>query len=180
MNFKLQNGFSISDITSADKPTYIEHFQEKQIYNQTLNIPYPYTTADAEWWVNHVTEETKKQGRSVKWAIRRQDGFLVGGVGFDLFELGKSYKAEIGYWLAKDYWGQGIMTEVVSQMTHFAFSEFGLVKVTANIFSFNVGSARVLEKAGFQLEGILRHHYKKDGKFFDGKLYAKIKEGFAG
>jgi RimJ/RimL family protein N-acetyltransferase len=52
-----------------------------------------------------------------------------------------------------------------------------LIRITANVFAFNLGSARVLEKSGFQLEGFLRKHYKKDGKIFDGKLYAKIREG---
>ena len=121
-----------------------------------------------------MAETTARQGRSVNWAIRRSDGFLVGGIGFHDFELGKSHKAELGYWLAKSYWGQGIMTQAVDAVARFGFQEFGLLRITANVFHFNIGSARVLEKAGFQLEGYLRKHYKKDGKIFDGKLYAKV------
>jgi [ribosomal protein S5]-alanine N-acetyltransferase len=66
------------------------------------------------------------------------------------------------------------MTETVKKVTEFAFNEFGLVRITAHVFTFNIGSAKVLEKAGYSLEGILRKHYKKDGRIFDGKLYAKI------
>ena len=174
MKLNVNNGFFISDIVATDQAAYIEHLNEKQIYDQTLAIPYPYTEADAQWWVNNVADITKKQGRSVNWGIRRTDGFLVGGIGFHDFELGRSHKAELGYWLAKPYWGKGIMTEAVKVATKFGFMEFGLVRITANVFHFNTGSARVLEKAGYQLEGLLRSHYKKDGTIFDGKLYAKV------
>ena len=175
MNIKIDNHYSITDIFPGDKSAYVKHLAEKQIYEQTLNIPYPYTDADADWWINHVAEETKKQGQSVNWAVRKSDGLLIGGIGFRGFEPGKSHRAEIGYWLAKPYWGQGIMANAAKLASDFAFKELGLVRITANVFLFNMGSCRVLEKAGFQLEGILRKHYKKDGNVFDGKLYAKLK-----
>src|SRR5690242_9195846 len=99
MRLQLKNDFYVSDICSADKPAYLDHLREKQIYDQTLNIPFPYADADADWWINHVTEETKKIGRSVNWAIRSKDGRLIGGIGFHGAEPGKSHRAEIGYWL---------------------------------------------------------------------------------
>ncbi len=174
VNRRLGSGFSITEIFAYDKAAYLEHLQEKQIYDQTLNIPYPYTEADADWWIHHVAEETAKQGRSVNWAIRERGGVLVGGIGYHSLEIGKSHQAELAYWLARPQWGQGIITEAVKQVTALAFDEFDLVRITANVFAFNMASARVLEKAGFQLEGHLRNHYKKDGKVFDGKLYAKV------
>ena len=173
MQLKINDSFFISDIISGDQAAYIEHLKEKQIYDQTLAIPYPYTQADADWWIKNVSEVTKKQGRSVNWAIRDANHQLVGGIGFHDFELGKSHKAELGYWLAKPYWGQGLMTKAVQVVTPLGFKEFGLVRITANVFHFNTGSARVLEKAGYRLEGVLYKHYKKDGNIFDGKLYAK-------
>ena len=176
MKLNIDSSFYISDITESDKPAYVHHLQEKQIYDQTLNIPYPYSEKDAEWWINHIQEETSKQGRSVNWAIRSADGHLIGGIGFHDFELGKSHRAELGYWLAKPFWSQGIMTKAVEVVCGFAFKELNIVRITAHVFSFNLGSEKVLEKSGFQLEGILRKHYKKDGKIFDGKLYAKISE----
>lgn len=175
MNLVISAQFFISDITPDDQAAYIEHLKEKQIYDQTLAIPYPYTAEDAQWWVNHVAENTRKQGRSSQWAIRRTDGYLIGGIGFHGAEIGKTHTSELGYWLAKPYWGKGLMTEAVKKVTAFAFEEFGLVRISAHVFYFNQGSARVLEKAGFTFEGTLRKHYKKDGKIFDGKLYSLIK-----
>lgn len=174
MDLKINNDYFISDIRKSDASAYLEHFKEKQIYDQTLTIPFPYTESDASWWIQHIMEETKKQSRSVNWAIRRKDGLLIGGIGFHDFELGKSHRAELGYWLAKPYWNQGIMTGAVEKVCEFAFKEFQLIRITAHIFDFNVGSARVLEKTGFQREGCLRKYYKKDGNIFDGYLYARL------
>ena len=77
--------------------------------------------------------------------------------------------AEIGYWLAKPYWKKGIMSEAVKKICEIGFNEFGLSRITANVFEQNIGSARVVEKCGFTLEAAcLKNYYKKDGK-----LYAK-------
>lgn len=177
MKLKINDSYFISDIEPADKPAFLEHLKERQIYEQTLAIPYPYTEADADWWINHNREATERQnGRSVNWALRRQDGYLIGGIGFLGLEIGHDHRAELGYWLAKSYWNLGIMTQAVKKVTEFAFQEFHLERITAHVFLFNVGSAKVLEKAGFQCEGHLRRHYKKDGQIFDGKLYGRIRD----
>ncbi len=171
----MDGSFSLTDIVASDKAAYLEHLQEKEIYDRTLMIPNPYTEADADWWLNHVAEETRRQGRSVNWAIRGSDGLLVGGIGFHGLELGKTHRGELGYWLAKPYWRRGIMTEAVRRVAAFSFAEFGLIRIAADVFHFNIGSARVLEKAGFKLEGVLRKYYRKDGNVFDGMLYSKLK-----
>ncbi len=175
MRVAIDSSFSITDIAPSDKATYLEHLAEKEIYDQTLNIPHPYTEADADWWINHVVEETRRQGRSVNWAIRRNDGHLVGGIGFHDLEIGKTHKGEIGYWVAKPYWGKGIMTEAVRRVADLGFAELGLTRISAHVFHFNIGSARVLEKAGFKFEGRLRKYYRKDGRVFDALLYSKVK-----
>ncbi|MEB3188564.1 MAG: GNAT family N-acetyltransferase [bacterium] len=176
MNLVLKNAYAISDIQPSDRDAYVKHLQVKQIHDQTLAIPYPYTLADADIWIQRVADETARLGRSVNWAIRHPDGTVVGGIGFNELEPGVSHRAELGYWLAMPYWGQGIMTEAVKAVMAFAFDSFGLVRITAHVFAFNKGSARVLEKAGFQLEGYLRKHYQKNGVLLDGKLYASVTE----
>jgi RimJ/RimL family protein N-acetyltransferase len=118
---------------------------------------------------------TEQQGLPVHFAIRSADDALIGACGFDGFQVGKSHWAEVGYWLAKLYWGQGIMTAVVQRACQHAFEEFGLVKITAQVFSPNTASARVLEKCGFHEEGVLRKHFPKDGQFLDARLIALLK-----
>lgn len=95
----------LTEFRPSDKPTLVEHLRDKEIYDRTLRIPYPYTEADAEEWLGIVTKATQQQGRAVHWAIRNGEDFLIGGVGFDGLQLGKSHRAEIGYWLAKPFWG---------------------------------------------------------------------------
>lgn len=174
MKQELKDGFYLSEIESADKASFIEHFREKQIYDQTLNIPYPYTQKHADEWIEYVANETKQIGHPINWAIRSKDGKLVGGIGFHGFEAAANHRGELGYWLAKPYWNKGLITEAIKAVTTFGFEKMGFARITAHVFHFNHSSARALEKAGFQFEGRLRNHYCKDDKVFDGKLYAKI------
>lgn len=60
MKLKINDSYFISDIALTDKAAYLEHLKEKQIYDQTLAIPHPYTEADADWWVNHNIEAVKE------------------------------------------------------------------------------------------------------------------------
>lgn len=165
----------LSEFHSADKPALIEHLQEKEIYDRTLRIPYPYMEEDADQWLSVLAKMTQQQGRPVAWAIRDAEDFLIGSCGFDGFQLGKSHRAEIGYWLAKPYWNRGIATAVVGRACQHAFEQFGLVKITAHVFARNPTSARVLEKCGFEQEGYLKRHYVKDGEFLDARLFALVK-----
>jgi RimJ/RimL family protein N-acetyltransferase len=176
MKITVDEHIHLSEFQSSDEAVCVTHLQAKEIYDHTLRIPYPYTGADFQAWLAIVEETTKQHGRPVHWAIRQNDEFLIGGCGFDALEIGKSHRAEIGYWLAKPYWGQGIMTAVVRRLCEFAFTEFDLVKITAHVFADNAASAKVLEKCGFQQEGYLRKHYLKDGKFLDSRLFAIVKE----
>jgi RimJ/RimL family protein N-acetyltransferase len=166
-------GFQIATITKADKPAYLTHFTDGEINAKTLNIPFPYTDADADVWLGFVAERTREQGRATTFALRRPDGFLVGGIGFEGVRLG--HRAELGYWLAREHWGQGVMTEAVQKLCELGFRELGLVRIQATVFDFNLASARVLEKTGFSLEGVMRKHAFKGGKFVDVRMYARIR-----
>jgi [ribosomal protein S5]-alanine N-acetyltransferase len=111
----------------------------------------------------------------VHFAIRDVDDKLIGGCG--LHGLVKGERAEVGYWLAKPYWGRGIMTAVVGRLCRHAFDELALGKITAHVFVHNPASARVLEKCGFQQEGYLRQHFRKDGRRIDARLFALLAVG---
>jgi RimJ/RimL family protein N-acetyltransferase len=86
------------------------------------------------------------------------------------------FHAEIGYWLAKPYWGQGIMTDVVRLACDFALAEWKRVRIIAHVFDFNRASARVPEKNGFEFEGLLRKHHRKDGALLNSRLYTLVKQ----
>jgi|ETNmetMinimDraft_21_1059911.scaffolds.fasta_scaffold82621_2 RimJ/RimL family protein N-acetyltransferase len=171
-SIRVNEHITLSEITINDIDSFREYLNDKDIYKNTLAIPHPYTKEDGLWFVNHVKEKKKENGKTVNWAIRNKEGKLIGGIGFHNGING--HKAEIGYWLAKPYWGQGIMSMAVKKVCEIGFKEFGLSRITANVFEQNIGSARVVEKCGFTLEAAcLKNHYKKDRKIFNGKLYAK-------
>jgi ribosomal-protein-alanine N-acetyltransferase len=175
MRIAVNEQIYLSNFRSADKDALIQHLNDRGIYDRTLRIPFPYTDAAAEEWLALVVKITKQQGRAVHWAIRTDEA-LIGGCGLEGFQAGKSHRGEVGYWLAKPFWGRGIMTAVVQRACRHAFEELGLVKITAHVFAYNPASARVLEKCGFQEEGFLRKHFLKDGEFLDARLFALLRE----
>ena len=175
MRIVVNDQVHLSEFRASDKPALIAHLNDRDLYDRTLRIPFPYTDASADDWLALVTKITQQQGRLVHWAIRSADDTLIGGCGIDGFQVGKSHRAEVGYWLAKPFWGRGIMTAVVRQVCQHAFEEFGLVKITAHVFSHNLASARVLEKCGFHEEGFLRKHFLKDDQFIDARLFGLLR-----
>ncbi len=120
----------LTEYRCSDKCALVEYLNDKDIYDLTLRIPYPYTEAHAEEWLALYVKNTEQQGRPVNWAIRNADDRLIGGLSFTDFEAGKSHRAELGYWLAKPFWGRGIMTEVVRRLCLHAFEELGLIKIS--------------------------------------------------
>lgn len=175
LRINIRDGFYLSAVSAADKPALLEHLLTRDVYDTTLNIPHPYSNSDADWWIRKRIEHTRQQGKEVTFAIR-DAGRLVGVVSADNFNIGLSHRAEIGYWLAKPYWGQGLMTASVKAFVNYAFAELEVIRLTAHVFEFNLASARVLEKNGFTLEGRLRKHLLKDGKLIDAQVYGLLKD----
>jgi RimJ/RimL family protein N-acetyltransferase len=173
MHMPINDQIHLTEFRPADKAACLHHLGSREIYDRTLRIPYPYTEADFDGWLETVAKATERHGEPVHFAIRTGDDSFIGGCGFD--GLTKGHRAEIGYWLAKPYWGQGIMTAVVGRACEHAVVQWKLVRITAHVFDFNAASARVLEKNGFVCEGCLRKHYLKDGRFVDSRLYALVR-----
>jgi len=165
--------FILRKLKRSDIPSLAKSLNNKKIYENTLRIPYPYTIKDAKYWIEkNIREERKEIKKNSDFAIDI-DGEVIGGIGISRIE--KEHKGELGYWLAEDYWGQGIMTEAIGLIEKVAFKDLKLKRVTAHVFSFNKGSAKVLEKNGYQLEGTMKKDVKKDGKYIDVLLYSKVK-----
>jgi len=175
---RVRDGISLSLIQMADKTAMIHHLRDREIYEQTAVIPYPYTEADADWWINHHIESRKTRDDDLVAAIRNSESELIGVIGAHVIGPGSMHRAEFGYWLAKPYWGQGIMTDTVDAFVRYLFDELRLMKICADVFEFNTGSVRVLEKNGFKREGFFRKHYLKDGNLIDAYAYGLLREEF--
>jgi RimJ/RimL family protein N-acetyltransferase len=156
----------------GDEPALVRHADNRKIWlNVRDRFPYPYTPADAEAWVAHAGAAMPETQFAVE-----VEGEAVGGVGLFLQADVERYSAEIGYWIGEAFWGRGIATAVVRRFTDYAFDAFGLCRIYANVFEWNRGSCRVLEKAGYALEGRLRSSAVKDGVVLDGFLYATVRK----
>ena len=164
----------LAELRSSDAKSLVGHLNDKDVYLGTLTIPFPYAAEDADRFLHAVRQATESFGHPVHFAIRQEDGQLLGVVGFE--QLRHGHRAEIGYWLGRPFRGHGVMTEVVRAASAMAIKQWGLVRLTAHVFAFNAASARVLEKNGYQYEGLLRKHVHKDGRFIDAKLYALVVE----
>ena len=177
MRLVVNDQVHLSEVRASDKGALVAHLNDRDIYERTLGIPFPYTEAAADAWLALVAQNTRQQGRPAQWAVRNADGALIGARGLDGFQADKSqsHRAEVGYWLAKPFWGRGVMTAVVRRVCRHAFEDFGLAKLIAHVSPHNVASARVLEKCGFQAEGFLRKHFLKDGQFLDARLFGLLR-----
>ena len=84
-------------------------------------------------------------------------------------------RAEVGYAMNRHYWGRGLATEAVLGVVGFAFRELGLNRVQAIVLPDNIGSTRVLEKAGMQREGLLRKYQYVLGDYWDVYMYGLLR-----
>ena len=130
MHLIVNEQIHLSEFRATDEAACVQYLSDKDIYDRTLRIPYPYTAADFDRWLQVVTESTERYGEPVQLAIRNAEGLLIGGCGFD--GLIRGHRAEIGYWLAKPYWDRGIMTAVVGRACEHAFSAWKLVRISAH------------------------------------------------
>ena len=163
----------IRDWRIDDAPSVTNYANNRKIWiNLRDGFPYPYQLSDAE---NFLSKVAQQNPRTV-FAIAN-DKETIGSIGLMLGEDVHRFTAEMGYWLAEPFWNKGIMSGVVSQFTVFSFDKFELNRLFAEPYIVNTASVRVLEKAGFVLEGTLRANVFKDGKVLDQFLYAKIRDG---
>jgi ribosomal-protein-alanine N-acetyltransferase len=155
----------------ADAAAIVEHANNRNVWrNLRDRFPHPYTLRDARRFLASVVGTRPETNFAID-----VDGGAVGGIGFRIQSDVERIGAEIGYWLGEKYWGRGIATAAVRTVTEHAMSAHDLVRVFALPFAYNRASARVLEKAGFSLEGVLRSSAIKDGRVVDQLLYARIR-----
>ena len=115
-----------------------------------------------------------KQPSPTVWAIEVH-GEAAGGIGIELHSDVERVSAEIGYWLGEDLWGRGIATEALRAVTAEAFTRYDITRLYAVPFADHPASVRVLEKAGYVREGLMRRSAIKEGKIRDQFLYATYK-----
>lgn len=136
-------------------------------------MPDPYTEADADWWLNMVSEHDGLDGLFRAISV---DGQIVGNITVECKPDVYRRDCEIGYMLMTEYWSRGIMTEATRLFCIEAFETLDIARISSIVYTPNKASARVLEKNGFVREGIQRQAVCKNGSMYDIYLYGKLRE----
>ena len=135
-------------------------------------LPYPYTEQDGKDYISDMLSANEDD--TFAFAITA-DNKVVGSIGVFRQENIHRQTAELGYYVAEEYWGKGIMTEAVKQICECVFDKSDIIRIYAEPFAYNIASCRVLEKAGFHYEGTLRSNAVKNGKVIDMKMYSLLR-----
>jgi RimJ/RimL family protein N-acetyltransferase len=155
---------------ASDLDSLVRHANNFNIWIKLSDrLPHPYTVADGEHWL----EQNRQNQPETHFAIEC-DGEAVGGIGFDIGNDISRCSAQIGYWLGEALWGRGLATAALKCVTQYAVETHGLARVFALAFAGNAASQRVLAKAGYALEGTLKHSAIKNGEILDQAVYAFV------
>jgi RimJ/RimL family protein N-acetyltransferase len=162
---------------TSDVPDLLLHANDIEVARQLRDrFPHPYTRAHADAFLRHVLSNATSDAPSNLAII--VDGRAAGDIGFVRGTDVERFSAEIGYWLGQQYWGRGIVTEALTLVTEYAFQKQNLLRLFALPFANNAGSIRVLEKAGYEREGLLRRSSVKFGEPRDQLLYSRINDSW--
>ena len=155
----------------ADLEALLRHANNLRIAaNLRDQFPYPYTRRTGIEYLEFVREQKPERSFAIDFEAE-----AIGGIGFQIGADIARISAEMGYWIGESCWGRGFATRAARAVSDWAFDEYKLTRIFALVFSHNVASIRVLEKAGFEREGLLRRSALKNGTVLDQFLYAKIR-----
>jgi len=159
-----------------DADALVRHADNINVARQLRDrFPHPYTRANASMFLKAATSAAEPSNLAIE-----VEGEAAGAIGYVPGIDVERYSAEIGYWLGESYWGRGIVTEALLLMSEHVFTTVNLLRLFALPFADNAASARVLEKAGFVREAILRSSSVKYGQPRDQALYARINAAWRG
>ena len=136
-------------------------------------LPYPYSEQDGIDFISSMLSANEDE--TFAFAITLDDK-VIGSIGVFRQQNIHRQTAEMGYYIAEEHWGKGIMTDAVKQICEYVFKNSDILRIYAEPFAYNIGSCRVLEKTGFQYEGTLRNNAVKNGKVIDMKMYSLLRE----
>jgi RimJ/RimL family protein N-acetyltransferase len=157
---------------TSDEESLVRHANNLNVARHLRDrFPHPYTPKDASAFLTAASSEEPQTNFAIEVS-----GEAAGGLGYVPGTDVERYCAEVGYWLGEARWGGGIMTEALGLFTRHAFDELGLLRLFALPLADNAASIRVLEKAGYQAEGILRASCVKFGEPRNQAIYAIVND----
>ncbi len=160
----------------SDQDAVFRICSEREVARNTRTIPHPYPRAQAEHWIKQHVDLWATGKAAIFATCLKSTGQLVAAIGLEINE--KDQNAELGYWVDKNCWGQGICTEAAREVVRYGFESLALNKIHAHYMASNPGSGRVMEKIGMKKEGVLNRHIRKWGEFHDIVWYGILRSDF--
>ena len=164
----MKNEFKLRPWSIADLDSLVKYANNWNIAkNMTDKFPFPYSENNGKAFIEFATKDDPIHIFAIEI-----DGQAVGGVGIHPQDDIHRKNAELGYWLAEPFWGQGIISSAIKHAVNFAFETYDIDRVFARPFGTNAPSQKVLEKNNFVLEGKFEKVLMKDGILLDELIYA--------
>lgn len=161
----------LQPLTDVDATALAPLANNKKVWDNLRDyIPYPYSIADARAFIASTREESPPLTFGIFY---RQE--CCGVIGLVPQQDVYRKNAEIGYWIGEPYWRRGIASVAVKLITSYGFWQLNLKRIQAGIFEYNKASMKVLEKNGYQKEGIFKKSVIKNGEFWNEHRYAIIR-----
>ena len=165
----------IRKLKLSDADDVYRNIKDKEIVKYTENIPHPYHKQDATRFIRRSWRKIESKKAYNFCITLKENNKVIGGVGLGVGDIDwKNKNAEIGYWLGKKYWGQGLASEAVKLIVKFGFEQLKLHRIYGIVSEENIASQKVLEKCGFKLEGELKEEFYRDKKWHNGLIYGLL------
>lgn len=169
---EIDGGMRLRAWRADDLDSLVRHADDEQVSRGVSDrFPFPYTREDGEAFLSGRVVDLHHPTFAIEI-----DGRACGGIGARPGQGERAHGAEFGYWLGREFWGQGRMSRAVAVFAPWAMRRLQLYRLQATVLDFNAGSARVLSKNGFVEEGLQRNAIFKRGRLHDLRVFAKIRD----
>ncbi|WP_420559411.1 GNAT family N-acetyltransferase [Tepidicaulis sp.] len=172
--------FRLTPLETRDAPALLTHFKDPRV-TEFMDID-PFTRTEEAEDVIGWAESLRAAAQGVRWAIREKGrdgeaGNFLGTCGFNTLLYERARRGEVAYDLSPAHWGKGVMAEIMPQLIALAAGPLALRRLEAMVTPGNIRSIRLLERHGFEKEGLLRQHAYWKGRFWDQLIFGQVLEG---
>ncbi len=159
---------NLRPIKNDDLDNLVKYAGNKKIFdNLTDQFPHPFTADAGKNFINKIRKVEPHHVLAID-----HEGELIGAIGVHPQADVYCKNAEMGYWVAEEFWGQGVISQAIPKMVDYGFEKFDFTRIFARPYGRNVASQKALEKSGFVLEATLEKTFYKNGRFEDELIYA--------
>ena len=163
-------------VEEEDAPDLLPIMNDPDV-TENLLLPHPYPEERVNQWILSGRESLQHAERYEIAVVRKDTGRAIGVC--SLYRVSREHlSAELVYWIGKEHWGKGYITEAARRVIEFGFEDLGLERICAGCFARNNASERVIEKLGFKPEGLARGEFKKGDERFDTLHFGLLREDF--